>query len=391
MRIGVMLRAIAEDQGTGIYTRNLVERLLAIDHEDDFFLIHRDHRYGPGFEDSPHVHERCVSAPGKFLWDQSAVTRIASREHVDLLFSPKFTAPLLAPCPTVISLHGSEWFIHPERYKRLDVAYVRLLTPLYCARASAILSNSELTTRDFVHILKVPAAKIVTIPFAAHPMFRPVTDEIELERVRRRYGLPPRFLLFVGKIYPGKNLGGLIEAFARVRQSAAGPALKLVVVGDTRWAYESDLARVAALGIADHVLFTGWVPQGDLPAIYSLAELFVFPSFYEGFGIPAVEAMATGCPSAVAATGALPEVTGGATELFDPTDPADMADKMAGLIASPDRRAELRRRGLARAQDFSWEKAAAATLDVFRRVVRGENPAPMPAPSPSARGCNRAA
>ncbi len=389
MRIAVMLRAIAEDQGTGIYTRNLVEKLLALDHEDDFFLIHRDHRHGLGFEEHPNVHELCVSAPGKLLWDQSAVTRVAAREHVDLLFSPKFTAPLLAPCPTVISLHGSEWFTHPERYKRLDVAYVRLLTPLYCHRADAILSNSELTTRDFVRLLKVPAAKIVTIPFAAHPIFRPVTDEAERERVRRRYGLPPRFLLFVGKIYPGKNLGGLFEAFARL--TSAYPDLGLVVVGDTRWAYESDFARVAALGITGRVLFTGWVPQGDLPAIYSQAELFVFPSFYEGFGIPAVEAMATGCPAAVAATGALPEVTGGAAELFDPADPADMADKIAALLASPEHRAELRQRGIIRARDFSWDKAAAATLDVFRRVARGEDPKPRPAPSPPANGFHRAA
>jgi glycosyltransferase involved in cell wall biosynthesis len=203
---------------------------------------------------------------------------------------------------------------------------------------------------------------------AAAPWFRPVSDPAVLETVRRKYELPERFILYVGTIEPRKNLTRLFTAFAR-RRAAGDLSHGLVCVGPYGWLSRGLERRIAALGIAGAVRFTGYVPSADLPAIYSLSEMFVFPSLYEGFGLPVLEAMACGTPVIIGRNAALVEIASGAADVIDPLDSEMLGDAIVALARDRERRRELGRLGLERARKFSWERAARETLRVYRTAL----------------------
>jgi glycosyltransferase involved in cell wall biosynthesis len=359
MRIGVMLRAMDEKQGTGIYTRNLADQLFALDRRNEYVAFHRNPANIGRYKDQANVKEILVTAPNKALWDQWAIPRAAAREKLDVIFHTKFTVPFCTARKTVMTIHGASWFVHPELYgNKLDMLYIRAMMPLYCRKADLILSNSDLTTNDFVRILRVPRAKIRTTRLGTGPQFRPVTDQSALDEVRRRYALPDKFILSVIRHDPRKNFKNLIAAFRLLRQRMP---CKLVVTGlgceqyRTEYALEED-------GTAADVLFLGWVDQNTLPALYSLARCMLFPSVYEEFGIPTCEAMACGCPPVVSTTGALPEIAGDAGILVDPFNPGEIADGLARVYADDALHADLSARSLARARDFTWERCARETI-----------------------------
>ncbi len=365
MRIAVMLRALDQRGGVEVYARNLLEQLLDLDTRNDYVLLYRSRRHLGRHRARPNVREALVHAADTLSWDQVAVPVAAHHARADVLFHPKFTVPLASPCPTVMMLHGSAWFTHPELFGRVDIAWVRAMVPAYCRRASALLANSAVTAEDFVRLLGVPASKIRVTHLAADARFRPVDDRADLERVRRRYGLPDRFVLTVAKHDPRKNLPALIGAFARVR--AAVPA-RLVVVGLDVERYRDELGlRGTPLDAA--VRFLGWVDQEDLPALYSAADLFVLPSVYEAFGIPVCEAMACGVPVVVSRTGALPEVAGDAAAYVEPEDPRGMAETLTRLWNDAGARAAMQARARARAAAFSWHRCAAETLAVLESLA----------------------
>jgi glycosyltransferase involved in cell wall biosynthesis len=286
----------------------------------------------------------------------------AQREDVDLIFHTKFTVPFFTRCKTMMVLHGSAWFVHPEWYNSFDRTYIRLMMRLYCQKADFILSNSEMTKRDFVNILRVREDKIKTTYFGYSPRFRPIDDNVYLEKIKEKYKLPERFILYVGRIDPGKNFGNLIQAFAKIHTSLP---YKIVVAGHPRWGYQSEYAGIETLGLQEKILFTDWVPQEDLVAFYNLADLFVFPSFYEGFGIPLLEAMACGCPAIASQTGALPEIAGGAAFLVDPYSHDKIAAAIRKVLGEDGLRKELSEKGLCQASKFSWQKCASETLAAF--------------------------
>lgn len=365
MKIGVMLRSIDEKQGIGVYTQNIMDHLLRLDTENEYVLFYRSQQFLGRYADYDHVREKLVTAPNKLIWDQVKIPLEARRERLDLIFHTKFTVPLFTGSKTVMVLHGSEWFVYPKAYKFLDRTYVRAMMHRYCDKATSIISNSEMTKGDFVNLLGVSPDKIKTTLFGYDSRFGPIDDSALLERVRDRYHLPNEFILFVGRIYPGKNFGNLIQAFSEIHTRIPH---KIVVAGHPRYDYEGDLAKVETLGLQDKVLFTGWVPQEDLVAFYNLADVFVLPSFYEGFGIPVVEAMACGCPVVASQAGALPEVAGGAALLVDPNNPGEIATAIISSLTDERLKRQLVRQGLQRAKAFSWEKCARQTLEVLEYV-----------------------
>lgn len=278
------------------------------------------------------------------------------------------TEHLLLPLrtvPTVLTVHDLIFRLFPEHHTRLNYWYLNATMPLYCRRATAIISVSEATKRDLVRLYRLPAAKITVVHEAAAPHFMPAAPE-RVANVRTRYGLPARYILRVGTIEPRKNLERLLEALAVLRRLA--PDARLVIVGARGWLTEGFFRRLEALGLGDAVQLAGRVPDEDLPAIYSGAELLVEPSVYEGFGLPLLEAMACGTPVVCSAVASLPEVGGDAARYFDPHDTEAMAALMAEVWRSADLRAALRQAGLARAAQFSWQRAAQETLAVYERV-----------------------
>jgi glycosyltransferase involved in cell wall biosynthesis len=369
MRIGVMMRAADEKFGIGTFSKNIVAALLERDRENEYVLFHGSEAGAGRFAGRPNVREQVVRAPGKAWWDQVAVPIAAARAGVDVLYHTKFTVPFLARCKTVMVAHGMSWFTHPELYKnKLDLFYIRVMMPLYCRRADAILSNSQLTTEDYARILKVPRWKLHTVPYAADGRFRRVTDAVALAAVRARYQLPERFMLTVGRYDPRKNVETLIEAFARSSARERGVQLVIVGRGSERYGVE---CRIAERGLADVIRFPGYVEQTDLPAFYSLAEAFLFPSVYEEFGIPLCEAMGCGCPIVASNTGAIPEITGGIGVLEDPFDAPAMARGIDRLLTDAAFRDDLVARGRERAEFYTYERCAAETLAVLEAVGQG--------------------
>ncbi len=361
MKIGVMLRAIDEKQGIGIYTRNLMDKLLPMDQHNSYVLFHRKPEFMGRYSQYPHVTERLVRAPSKAIWDQVMIPLAAKRENVDVIFHTKFTVPLVTSRKTVMSIHGASWFVHPELYNVVDIAYIRIFMPLYCRKASAILSNSELTTEDFVRILGVSRNTIRTVRLGVHERFQVIEDRNALEEARRKYNLPAKYILSVIKHDPRKNFANLIAAFRLCRKQMP---CKLVVIGIGCEKYRREHA-LDSDGTADDVTFLGWVDQENLPAIYNMAECLFFPSVYEEFGLPTCEAMACGCPVVVSKTGALPELSGNAGIHVDPFNPAEMARALGQMFGDRALRDKYAARALARAKMFSWTRCAEETLAVI--------------------------
>ncbi len=367
MRIAVMLRTLEEKQGIGVYARNLMSAVLNNDKRNHYIFIYVNSEQLGSFGDHENLSEVVCQAKGKLLWDHVTVPRIAKQYNADIIFNTKFSIPLLTFCKTMMVFHGSEWFVYPQFYNKLDILYNKLLLPVYSKKAAAISCVSKITADDMAQFTGIDPKKLHVIHSSIASHFAPVEDQQDREKFRTKYKLPDKYILFVGKIYPGKNFSNILRAFRKIKDDL-GNDIKLVSVGDMRWDYAREMALVTELGLKDDIQFTGWVEQEELPAIYSLAELFLFPSYYEGFGIPILEAMACGCPVVTANTGACPEVAGGAAALVDPDDPGDIANSVLQLIKDKNMQDNLVRNGLKRVEAFSWDKAAKETINVFDEI-----------------------
>lgn len=364
MKIGVMLRNLNEKGGIVVYTVNLLRELLRIDQGNEYYFLYNDSNLLGRYSQYKNVREIVLSAPNKLLWDQVAVPRAARRYGFDLIFNPKLSVPLLGGTRSVFVLHGAEQFAVAPVFKWHDRIYVRLTMPLFCRKAAAIISTTYQGRDEIARYLKVDRRKIHPIYESYNELCRPMSAA-ETEPVRRRYDLPERFALFVGGLSPLKNFGNTLRAYRLLRQEFDH---KLVVVGFLRWKFQKDLELINELGLRDEIRFTGFVPDEDIPAFYNLADLLVFPSLYEGFGIPALEAMACGCPVVTTRTGCTPEVAGDAAILVDPYSPANIFDGMRQILLDNELRGRLRRRGFERVKHFSWEKCAGETLALFRSL-----------------------
>ena len=306
----------------------------------------------------------------RLVWMQTQAPRILRHLRADVVHFTNGMVPLASPVPTVVTIHDMSLTMFPGFHPMRRVLLNRPLVNLAARRADAIITVSEAAKRDIVRLYGLESTRVHVVHEAAAPSFRVIHDPCELRRVRERYGLGERFILYVGTIEPRKNLPKLLEAFARRRVAGDLPH-QLVCAGPYGWLSNDIEAQIDRLRVRDAVHFTGYVPFADLPAIYNLAEMFVFPSVYEGFGLPVVEAMACGTPVITGSVPALTEVAGGASERVDPLEPETLGDAIAALAGNRERREDLSRRGLERAQTFSWERAATETLTVYRHAVAG--------------------
>ncbi|MGC8781880.1 MAG: glycosyltransferase family 4 protein [Anaerolineae bacterium] len=368
------------------------------------FFYNREHGIEPlaGLEHVPAVTVNLGYKPWRMLVWLGQLGRVGFDRLLPAATLFHATEHLLLPLrgvPTVLTVHDLIFRRYPRHHKPLNRWYLNATMPLFCRRADHIIAVSEQTKRDVMAAYGIPAGKITVIYEAADSRFRLQPAE-RVAAVRRRYGLPERYLLFVGTIEPRKNLGRLLAAFERLH--AAGLTDGLVIVGKRGWLYDDFFARLENSPAKQAVIFPGFVPDADLPAIYAGAQALAFPSEFEGFGLPVLEAMACGTPVVCSNTSSLPEITSpsgpgplsaprsaplapqlwgergaergravGAALLVDPLDVDALADALRRVLADPDLAAELRARGLAQAARFSWERAAQETLAVYRQVAAG--------------------
>jgi glycosyltransferase involved in cell wall biosynthesis len=299
----------------------------------------------------------------RIFWEQIVWPWQAWRRGLKLLHSMAFVAPLWAPCPTVITVYDLSFLHFPERFPYLQRLYLSSQTSRSCRRAKRIITISKSSRQDVHCFFGVPLSQIDVVIPGVDSAYRPLPNK-EVAAFRAKQGIE-RFVLHVGTLQPRKNIPVLIEAFAQLPD----PELKLVLVGGKGWLYDNIFRQVQSLGLAERVIFSGYVPDEALPLWYNAAELFVFPSVYEGFGMPVVEAMACGTPVIAANSSSIPEVVGEVGLLFDPNDVKTLVKQMTAVLSNSDLHDKLRQKGLQHAQTFSWERAGRETAVVYHRAM----------------------
>ena len=300
----------------------------------------------------------------RVLWEQLAQPRILRQIEADLAHGLAFVAPLFAPCPTVITIHDLSFIHFPSLFRPANRLYLAMLTRLSARRARRLIAVSHYTAAETTRLLGVETERIDVVYHGVEPAFHPL-PAAEIAAFRQRKGLPERFVLFVGTLEPRKNLERLVEAFARVRDERA----RLVLAGGKGWLYDELFARVEALNLSEEVIFPGYVPEGELPLWYNAATVLAYPSLYEGFGLPVLEAQACGTPVLTSNASSLPEAAGDAALTVDPYDAEALAVELNRLLTETSLRNELRERGLAHARQFSWPRTAQETARVYRRAL----------------------
>jgi len=367
MKIGIMLRSLSDVGGPGEYTRSVLGALLRLDRVNEYYLFLPDAALAQRYREFPNAHPVVLSSPSKMIFDQVLIPRAVRKYGCDVLINLKHSVPLFTGAPAIFVMHGADWIAFPQNYYLFDRLYHKVSLPLFCRKASRIISVSHDATRIAVERLNLPASKVATVYHGFRTDFRRVEDPERLARARARYKLPERFILYVGRIYPMKNVRGLVEAFARLRDRIPH---SLVISGIKHYKTEPDFAAIDRYSLHDRVIPTGFVEEEDLPVLYSMADAFVLPSLYEGFGIPLLEAMACGCPIVTSTQGSCPEVVDGAGVLVNPRDPADIAEGIYKVVTDRELAAGLVVKGYQRVAQFSWEKCARETLDVITSVAR---------------------
>ena len=302
--------------------------------------------------------------------EQQLLPRLAKRHGVDVVHSLASTAPAWGAFRRVVTIHDVIYRIYPEAHRGLRAKGMSALVPLAARRSDRIIVPSASTRNDLTELLKIPADKIDVVPEGVRVPAQPPSESPA--EVRARLGLGDRpVVLTLSAKRPHKNISRLLEAIALIPKGRR-PILLLPGYA-TQW--EDELRRsAAALGLADDTRFLGWVGDGELEALYSVTSCFVFPSLYEGFGLPVLEAMARGVPVACSDRGSLPEVAGGAARLFDPEQPQAIADAIDTLLSDPDEAARLIEAGRARAVKFTWQETGRATAAVYRRTLLSATP-----------------
>jgi len=358
----------AQRTGTEYYSLHLIRSLLPLD---------RLHRYRLYFNQAPSeglypVSDRVqeVLIPCPRLWTHTRLSWETNRRAPDVLFIPAHVLPLVHPEHSVVTIHDLGYLHYPEAHTRWARWYLDRSTRFNARQASHIIADSHATRRDLMNHYRVPEKRITVVYPGGGGRLRPVSDENHLRDVRERYGLPDRYLLYLGTIQPRKNLKRLLEAYKLLVHSSQGDGPGLVIAGKKGWLYESIFRRASDLGLGDRVVFPGYVAASDVSTLMSAATAFVLPSLYEGFGFPALEAMSCGTPVVCSNVSALPEVVGDAALLVDPLDVHELSDSMRRIVADGKLRDTLRERGFRRAAGFSWGRCAREVLNVIEMVGR---------------------
>jgi glycosyltransferase involved in cell wall biosynthesis len=369
--------AINQNAGIGRFVRGLVDALLELDESNSYLLLYASPNRGasPRFPRTGNASRRRLRLSERWLnifWHRLRAPLPIDwlTGPVDIYHSPDFVLPPVRGARGILTVHDLAFLLYPECAHEHLRAYLERTVPRSVARADFVVADSENTRNDVICLLGVPPEQVAVVPGGVDPAFQPVADPERHRALRARLGLDDEtpFILFVGVIEPRKNLVGLMDAFAILKSRQTLPH-KLLLVGRKGWLCEGIVEHAERSPVREDIVFAGFVPDGDLATLYSAAQIFAFPSHYEGFGLPVLEAMACGTPVVASRASSLPEVVGDAGFQVDPDDSEQLAAALELLALNPNVRDDMRRRGLERAARFTWQASASRLLDVYRRVA----------------------
>jgi glycosyltransferase involved in cell wall biosynthesis len=372
MRIGIDATALPpRPVGAGHYIIQLI-RAFARQPGDDEFIVFVQCRSLPLLNLPLSASVRLATLPDqspplRLAWEQAVFPWLAARQPLDVLHSLHYTLPLAYSGRRVVTLHDMTFFLFPQLHTLPKRYFFRFFIHASARLADALVADSESTRLDAIRLAHIPSQKIFTAQLGVTPDFHPVSDVAALQTVRQKYYLPERFVLCVGLIEPRKNIPTLLHAFAQI--TAQFPDQRLVLVGRRGWMVETLEQQIASLGLAGKVIFPGYVAQTDLPMVYNLADICVYPSLYEGFGLPVLEALACGTPVITSNVSSMPEIVGPAGLLLPPTDSQALAAALQRLLSDPAERQRLAAQGPARAARFTWQRTAEHTRAAYHHAL----------------------
>jgi glycosyltransferase involved in cell wall biosynthesis len=379
MRIAIdYTAAIRQGAGIGVYVRNLVAAMLAQDVENHYTLL-TSGRANPEhpFPSAANVHGRNLLLPDRYvniLWYRMRVPVPATLfvGQADIYHGPDFVLPPLnAKVRKVVTIHDLAFLEHPEYAVSSLAEYLRKVVPEAVRAADVVVTVSSEVNRTLIEHFHTPPEKLVVVPLGVQPYFRRITDPILLAATSHKFKLKHPLVLAVGTLEPRKNHQGLIKAFYQAQKQQDGPAM-LAIAGGPGWLYEETQQLVRDLKLEHKVRFLGRVTDHELVTLYSMADIFAFPSFFEGFGIPPIEAMTCGAPVITSNTSSLPEVVGDAALQVDPHNIDELAHAITRLLQNEQLRADLRQKGYQRAQLYTWEQSARQMLRIYEQLYAGQ-------------------
>lgn len=370
-RIGIdYTSAVRQGAGIGRYTRHLIRALAELDHENRYVLFSagRDHAGGSWPSNFARRELPITDRHMAIIWQRlklpAPIEWVTGR--LDLFHSPDFVLPPVRKAVTALTVHDLSFMRHPECSSPPLWEYLMDAVPRSVARADIVLADSECTRRDIIELLRVPDERVHVIYAGVEPRFEPGSDEVAERIALARYDLRQPFILGLGTLQPRKNFPRLIRAYHLARQKYHLDH-QLVIGGGPGWLYEDIYDTIHELGLQSDVRLIGFVEDVDLPALYRAASVFAFPSLYEGFGIPVLEAMGCGTPVVTSTASSLPEVAGDAALMVDPLDIEALAEALGRLINDGALRDDLRHKGFQRAERFTWQRSAQELLSIYHQ------------------------
>lgn len=374
LRFSVDAHAIGRHlTGNEVYIRNLLIGFAALDQTSEFIAYLSRNVNGAASDVPQRFVQRHVSA-NSFLRLGVDLSRRLRQDRPDLIHV-QYTAPIACPVPVVASVHDVSFIEHPEYFPWHRAAQLRITVKRTIRKAIKVITPSEFSGRSIMNAYGLDASKIEVVPIAVSPTFAPVRKDSAAAAVHARFDIPGPFVLTVGDLQPRKNQIGLIRAFEQLILNCPGLPHQLVIVGQKTWFSDRIIAAARASRVSDRIHFTDFVNDKELLHLYNAADLMVFSSFYEGFGLPILEAMACGCAVACSNTSAMPEVANAAAILFDPASTEDITRAMRDVLLDSQLRNRLQRLGQHRASLFTWERTARRTLEIYYEVAHAALPA----------------
>lgn len=368
MRIGIDASTIGTRGGPRAYVLNLINSLLKIDKENEYVIFYNSKEHLGRFSQAKEVVVPFSNPAMRLFREHLLMPYFYKREGLDMVHNTKSATSFLKPCKTVVTIHDIIPLTNPETETFAAKTYWKIQIPIAARRADRIITISEYAKKEIAKYFGIREELITVIPNCFEERFQSIAERSEVDKIMEKYSLPKDYILYVGTIQPRKNLDMLIKTFSNLKKSGRIKQ-KLVIAGRKGWLYTSLFELIKELDLEHEVIFTGFVPDEELPYIYNGATLFVYLSLFEGFGIPPLEAMACGVPVICSNTTALPEVVGDAGILVNPMDQKAVEDAMLYVLENPPMQKEMKEKGVIQAKRFSCERIAKETMMVYYEVV----------------------